>query len=164
MGKYKIIWGCVYFLSMMLFGYIFLPWAIDKSTNQWPSLNRPSVLMNIVLIIGFTVFYYLILYFEKINEQRNLDLLYNRYMEYLKIFVWLAGFGLISYATIFANVAIKRSGLGNMGGLCYSPVAALLHVVLILIFGISLVIYAFHVKLKQIEVSKKFNKKSNKKK
>ncbi len=105
-------------------------------------------------ITGFILSFNILMFFEKKSDwsKGHADLVHRRYIEYFRTFVWLVLFGIVSYLGWELNAFGHSQPLP--GAPQTSPIIGLFQLVCVFTLGLMLVIYAFHVRLKEIEERK----------
>ena len=103
----------------------------------------------IIAAISFIFLFNFILYSEKtgeIKEENAKNLAQRRYLEYLRSFTWVVVFGLLTF------VQIAKDSVGGISGSQHYPrVIWFMQLFIIFFGGILSMLWAFHVKLKEIE-------------
>lgn len=99
------------------------------------------------------------------NNSSYLSLVHSRYLEYLRNFIWISVFVLLTLVTVYVTFSKEQLG-GLAGPAAYPRVVWLLHICISYLAGILLVLYAFHISIKKIEqesLNAEYNKNINQK-
>lgn len=105
----------------------------------------------LLLVTIFILLFNFIIYSEEKEELNKCPKIkHKKYLQYLQTFSWILAFGFLASVPIFTTLADKLKG-SISGPPEYPRIIWLVQLFIIFLFGISLVIYAFHIKLKEIE-------------
>lgn len=131
--------------------------SYDDTGNAFNYLIRYSgmrtwflISISVIVILLFNIILYSYINLKLLADDTYKGLVHKRYLEYMHNFIWISVFGLLTFMLLYLNL------LNNLNKTIVEPegyprVVWLIQLLFISFCSIGLILYAFHIKLKEIE-------------